>query len=83
MRSAIANQMNSMGVSKNCELHETLLIRDGLFCGRKYQYDGYTIVWFLEEDQLKIFSPVGELISSTSAISFMNGQPVHTVRRAA
>ena len=33
---------------------EAMLIRDGFFCGRRFRFQNYHAVWFLEEDELKI-----------------------------
>jgi len=33
---------------------EAMLIRDGFFCGRRFRFQNYQAVWFLEEDELKI-----------------------------
>lgn len=85
MRFAIATQLQQFGVKAPVELHETLLIRNGLFCGRKFQSDGHLVVWFIEEDEIKFFSPCGELLKSTSAIeclSQIEAAP-QTMRRAA
>src|SRR6056297_524232 len=35
-------------------LRESVLIRDGFFCGRRMETDAYRAVWFIEEDELKI-----------------------------
>ena len=43
MRSAIAMQLQNFGVKQPLDLHETLLIRNGLFCGRKFQCDGINL----------------------------------------
>lgn len=53
-------------------LHETILIRNGLYCGRKFQAEGYEVVWFIEEDEIKFFSPCGNLLSADSIINFLN-----------
>lgn len=68
MRAAIVTQLQQFGVQAPIDLHETLLIRNGLFCGRKFQSDGHLVVWFIEEDEVKFFSPVGELLKSATAI---------------
>ena len=34
--------------------NESILIRDGYYCGRRFQAAGHHAVWFMEEDQLKI-----------------------------
>lgn len=33
---------------------EAMLIRDGFFCGRRFRFQNYHAIWFLEEDELKI-----------------------------
>jgi hypothetical protein len=38
---------------------ETLLIRDGQYCGHRYQSEELTAVWFLEEDQIKVYDRNG------------------------
>ena len=85
MRSAIATQLQQFGVRQPLELHETLLIRNGLFCGRKFQCDGHLVVWFIEEDEIKFFSPCGDLLKSASAIECLSlvEPSQQSVRRAA
>ena len=41
---------------------ETLLIRDGQYCGHRYQGGGLTAVWFLEENQLKFYDTDGGVL---------------------
>jgi hypothetical protein len=85
MRRAIEGELYAMGVPAPVEFNETLLIRNGMFCGRKYQANGHLIVWFIEEDQLKIFGPSGDLLNSTSATECMtrNEQLSHYQSRRA
>ena len=71
IRIAIAEQLCEFGVERPESLNETLLIRHGIFCGRKFQVASYLIVWFVEEDEIKFFDPSGELIKATSAIRFL------------
>ncbi|TWU35681.1 hypothetical protein Q31b_51160 [Novipirellula aureliae] len=40
---------------------ESMLIRDGFFCGRCFQANGFRAVWFMEEDELKIYADDGKL----------------------
>lgn len=42
---------------------ETLLIRDGQYCGHRYQTEDLTAVWFLEEDQIKMYDRNGRVIA--------------------
>lgn len=71
IRAAIAGKLNSFGVEDADAVHETILIRNGLFCGRKFQCSGHEVVWFIEEDELKFFSPCGDLLIATSAIALV------------
>ena len=41
--------------------HESMLIRDEFFCGRKFHSEHFTAVWFIEEDVLKIHRADGSL----------------------
>ena len=38
---------------------ESLLVNDGFYCGRKFLFGPYKAVWFVEENQVKIFNPDG------------------------
>jgi len=67
-RRAIAWQLSRLGVRNPDSMHETILIHNGLFCGRKFHCEEYEVVWFLEEDEIKFFSPVGELLKLSTAV---------------
>ena len=87
IRIAIADQLCEFGVERPESLHETILIRHGIFCGRKFQLERYVVVWFVEEDEIKFFDPSGELIKATSAVQFLrehcDGRVSESDRRAA
>lgn len=42
--------------------HETLLIREGHYCGHRYRNNRLTAVWFLEENQLKVYDEAGHVV---------------------
>lgn len=67
IRHAIAWQLGSLGVRDTSSMHETILIHNGLFCGRKFQCEEFEVVWFLEEDEIKFFSPCGELLRASTS----------------
>ena len=92
IRKVVAAQLGAFGAQEVESLSESLLIRNGLFCGRRFQCDSYEVVWFLEEDEIKYFSPCGELLKCSSAISAIHEyesvaadepQKSHQSRRAA
>lgn len=47
-------------------LQETLLIAGGHYCGHRFTCSGASAVWFVEEDQIKIYSADGSLLESLS-----------------
>jgi hypothetical protein len=59
------------GVVSADGIRETLLIRDGFYCGRKFSMEGYSLVWFVEEDQIKVFDKENALILSTPTSAFL------------
>ena len=51
------------GESTNGISAESILIRDGFYCGRRFEMTDYRAVWFLEPDEIKIFAKSGELLA--------------------
>ena len=49
---------------------ETTLIRNGAFCGRRFSLAGFSVVWFQEEGQIKLYSPLGTLEQSCTVSQF-------------
>lgn len=60
------------GVVSSEGIRETLLIRDGFYCGRKFSLEGYSLIWFVEEDQIKVFDKENALLLSTSTSAFVS-----------
>ena len=87
IRLVIAEQLGQFGAQHTASIGEAILIRNGLFCGRKFQCEGYEVVWFIEEDEIKFFGPCGDLLKSTSAIAcihqYEERQAQASTRRAA
>ena len=42
-------------------LVETLLIRNGHYCGRRFQCGDQVAVWFIEENEIKFYGETGAL----------------------
>ena len=49
-------------------LAESILIRDGHYCGRRFESGGMSAVWFIEENQIKFFGKEGALHSVVDAV---------------
>jgi hypothetical protein len=82
IRNAIGAELLSLGVTDVTDLRETILIRNGLFCGRKFQCQGHHVVWFIEENEIKFFGPEGNLLRASSPEQCLAIVP-RTERRAA
>jgi hypothetical protein len=48
--------------SENGILRESILIRKEFYCGRSFHTAAHQAVWFIEEDELKIYRNNGELL---------------------
>ncbi|XZE56771.1 hypothetical protein SH139x_002903 [Planctomycetaceae bacterium SH139] len=48
------------------QLVEACLIRNGYYCGRRFQCGDHSAVWFAEEDEIKIYAPNGALLEARS-----------------
>ena len=44
---------------------ETILVREGYYCGRRFACASLRAVWFVEEDMVKVFGPQGEFLEAT------------------
>ncbi len=60
------------GASSDEPIRETIVLRNGYYCGRKFVFAGHTLIWFLEEDQIKLFDSRGDLVMSTSTQAFLS-----------
>lgn len=71
VRKAVTDRLAQMSGTVPSSVYETILIRNGLFCGRKFQWQGYEVVWFLEEDEIKFFGPCGNLLFADAIVPFL------------
>ena len=79
VRQMVVQTLKDLGLSGSDDLEETILIRDGIYCGRRFDaHDGHAI-WFVEEEQLKFFRADGSVARVIEPI--MRGAP--TLRSAA
>ncbi|HJN09666.1 MAG TPA: hypothetical protein QF564_13310 [Pirellulaceae bacterium] len=46
------------------ECCETVLIRDGTYCGRCYTCDAIRAIWFAEENVVKFYGKEGQFLAS-------------------
>ena len=83
LRDLVSSQIQ---IDSDSSIQETTLIRNGAYCGRRFSFLGYSLVWFQEENQVKLYSPSGELLESSTPHDFCSArnQPAtHLLRDAA
>lgn len=61
IRSLVTETFAMLGVNRP-EPQERILIRDGNYCGRRFEVDGLAAVWFVDEGQIKFYGAVGAVI---------------------
>ena len=80
IRTALARRLELPSETADEQIRETLLVRGGMYCGRRFTVHGHILTWFAEENEVKLMGPNGRLVTSCSASSFVNSD---AARRAA
>lgn len=82
IRQIIEQKLHAHGARSDATLLETLLIRKGSYCGHRINIDGFYAVWFIEEQELKLYSSDGNLLESLNAAAELQSAD-HDQRQAA
>jgi len=53
------------------EIRETLLVRQGCYCGKRLSSQGFSGIWFVEEAQIKLLGPDGHSYGTLPISSFL------------
>jgi hypothetical protein len=61
VRRQVMQTFGTLGVANPAEMRESILIRDGNYCGRRFEADSAAAVWFVEENELKFYRPDGSV----------------------
>jgi hypothetical protein len=67
VRQSIQSTLAELGGNASEGLGEAVLIRKGLYCGRRFSYSGGYAIWFIEENQIKYFNANGALCRVSAA----------------
>ncbi|QDU96283.1 hypothetical protein Pla8534_41030 [Lignipirellula cremea] len=68
VRQLIQSRFVELGASPDAPVQETILIRDGYYCGRKMRCDGLQAIWFVEENEIKFYDRDGAVASVCDAV---------------
>lgn len=75
IRDYIAMRLESLGARADSNLTESLLLRDGAYCGHRFQRDEFQAVWFVDEDQIKFFHADGSLADKIQTADIQHSMP--------
>ena len=64
IREIVRTHFAAHGVATFGDFSESILIRDGFYCGRSFASGGLRAVWFVEENLLKFFDRDNRLLQS-------------------
>lgn len=70
-RSAFAQ----LGAQSPIEISEHILIRGETYCGRRFQCGELEAIWFVEEDEIKIYGANGAVVRVMSATDALHCAP--------
>jgi hypothetical protein len=62
IRQTIRGAFTELGASKGLQISEHILIRNDLYCGRRFRCGDFEAVWFIEENQIKIRGSDGTVV---------------------
>ncbi len=80
IRTALARRLAIPVESSDEQIRETILVKSGMYCGRRFTVHGHVLTWFIEENEVKLIGPDGQLMTTCSASVFATPE---TTRRAA
>jgi hypothetical protein len=59
VRQQVHTHLVGLGADADSGTEETILIRDGIYCGRRFFLGEFMAIWFIEEEELKFFDRSG------------------------
>ena len=68
VRSHVRGVFLQHGANPQDPIEEAILIRDGFYWGRRFRCGPLEAVWFVEEDQLKIYNQQGVLLKTAVSV---------------
>ena len=78
IRQLVRGIFAELGQAENCQATEHILLRDDLYCGRRFQADGLQAIWFIEENEIKVYAKDGSIARVLSSADVL---PHHETSR--
>ena len=67
IRQLVQSHLTELAGNQGDITNETLLIRNGEYCGHRYHADAMSAIWFCEEGEIKIYGPNDGVIRAIKA----------------
>ena len=64
IRDIVRTKLLAINPGSSARHREALLIKNGAYCGHRFTFGDFSAVWFIEEDELKVYTSDGSLIDS-------------------
>ena len=80
VRNLVRRNFAELGMVEELEIAEHILLRDDIYCGRKFQAGRLQAIWFIEEDEIKFYATdgtVARVMSSSDAQRLFDAQHRH------
>jgi hypothetical protein len=83
VRRLVRNAFAELGAKQLAEVAESVLIRNDCYCGRRFRADGFQAVWFIEEDEIKVYDRSANVVRVVTASQASREDAASPLRRAA
>lgn len=74
VRQLVYETLREYGLPTETVPEEAILLRGGIYCGRRFDAAGFHAIWFLEENEVKFYGPQGLLRQVPCALGALVSQ---------
>jgi hypothetical protein len=82
IRRLVRRTFAELGASLGEQMSEHILIRNDLYCGRRFRCGELQAVWFIEEDEIKVYGPDGAVHRVRPGMESSESNRSHLLRAA-
>ena len=78
VRTIVDQTLHELGLGAAQLIGERIVLQDRFYVGRRFEFEGVSVLWLVEAHQIKFYNAQGEFITSVQL-----GQEQPALRRAA
>jgi hypothetical protein len=72
LRRALAERLGIPTELADAQIRESIVIKGGVYCGRRFFLAGHTLTWFIEENEVKLTGDDGRVLTACLAPAFLS-----------